>query len=167
MFRRLAAIFVLLLVFCPNTLALDKVLVMYVSDGDTLHVSVAGKDRRLRLIGVDAPESASNGKSVKESHHSKQRMKNILSLGERAKQYMKTLVHRGDVVSLEYDVTREDKYSRILAYVYLSNGTMLNEKIIRDGYAKPMTVPPNVRYAKKFVRLYEEARRYRFGLWAD
>jgi micrococcal nuclease len=167
MFRLFTVALMLLLTFCPNALALDKVLVLYVSDGDTLHVSVAGKDRRLRLIGVDTPESSINNKSSKQSHHSERKMETILSLGERAKHYMKTLVHRGDVVSVEYDVGREDKYNRLLAYVYLANGTMHNEKLIRDGYAKPMTVPPNVRYAKKFVKLYGEARKYRFGLWAD
>jgi micrococcal nuclease len=167
MFRLFAAVVVLLLSLCPNTLALDKVLVTYVSDGDTIHVSVNGKDRRLRLIGIDTPESSINDKSTKQSHHSERKMEAILSLGEKAKLYVKTLIHRGDVVSLDYDVEREDKYNRILAYVYLANGTMLNEKIIRDGYATPMTVPPNIRYAKKFVKLYGEARKNHSGLWAN
>ena len=74
MFRLFAAIVVLLLTLCPNALALDKVLVLYVSDGDTIHVSVAGKNRRLRLIGMDTPESSINDRSTKQSHHSGQRM---------------------------------------------------------------------------------------------
>jgi micrococcal nuclease len=167
MIKSTLATLILCLSLNASALALDKVRVTYVSDGDTIHIYVDGHDRRLRLIGIDTPESSVNDRSTKQAHHSERRMEDILSLGERAKSYVETLVHKGDMVELEYDIEREDKYHRLLGYVYLPNGKMLNEQIIKNGYAKPMTFPPNVRYVNKFLKAYDEARKSKLGLWAN
>jgi micrococcal nuclease len=74
-------------------------------------------------------------------------------------------IAEGKRVRLEFDVERRDRYKRILAYVYLSDGTFLNAAIIEQGYASVMTYPPNVKYADLFRKLYTDARQNRRGLW--
>ena len=70
-------------------------------------------------------------------------------------------------VRIELDVQARDKYGSLLAYVYLSNGKMLNEEIVKAGYANLMTIPPNVKYQETFLRAYREARENKRGLWRD
>ena len=70
-------------------------------------------------------------------------------------------------VRLEYDVGKTDRYKRILAYVYLEDGTFINAKLIKEGFATVMTIPPNVKYAELFVMLEQEARKNDKGLWDE
>jgi micrococcal nuclease len=58
-----------------------------------------------------------------------------------------------------------DKYERLLAYLYLPSGKMLNEEIVKAGYAQLMTIPPNVKYQERFLKEYREARETHWGLW--
>jgi micrococcal nuclease len=67
-------------------------------------------------------------------------------------------------VKMEFDVQRRDKYGRLLAYLYLSDGRMLNEEIVKAGYANLMTIPPNVKYQERFLKAYREARKNKRGL---
>jgi micrococcal nuclease len=68
---------------------------------------------------------------------------------------------------MEFDVQKRAKGGRLLGYVYLSDGKMLNEEIVKAGYAYPMTVPPNVKYQERFLKAYREARENRRGLWKE
>jgi len=68
-------------------------------------------------------------------------------------------------VELEYDVTATDKYGRTLAYVYLPGGLMVNEQILRAGYAQLLTIPPNVKYVDRFTAAQKEAVAASRGLW--
>ena len=92
-------------------------------------------------------------------------MENILAMGKRATKYAKSQVKPGDMVKIEFDVQTKDKYSRLLGYVYLSNGKMLNEEVVKAGYANVMTVPPNVKHQERFLRAYREARENSRGFW--
>lgn len=60
---------------------------------------------------------------------------------------------------------KRDKYGRLLAYVYLEDGTFVNAWLVENGYAMVMTVPPNVKYQELFLKLQREARGARRGLW--
>jgi len=71
------------------------------------------------------------------------------------------------LITIELDVQERDRYGRILGYVYLSNGKMLNEEIVKAGYAIIMTIPPNVKYKNRFLKAYQEARESKRGLWED
>jgi len=71
------------------------------------------------------------------------------------------------LITIELDVQERDRYGRILGYVYLSNGKMLNEEIVKAGYAIIMTIPPNVKYKDRFLKAYQEARESKRGLWED
>ena len=135
--------------------------VAYVYDGDTIKLDNGG---HVRLIGIDAPEAHDNEKlsrDVKRRHTGRQTQ---LDMGEQASRFARALL-QGQQVRLEFDVERRDRYHRLLAYVYLNDGTFVNEKIIREGYAYPLTVPPNVRYADRFKQWFDEARQNRRGLW--
>jgi micrococcal nuclease len=136
-----------------------------VTDGDTIKVEYRGKRESVRLIGIDTPESRVNPRAKKESQRTGQDLKTILALGKRATAFVKTLVKPGDQVRLEFDVQQRDRYGRLLGYVYLSNGKMLNEEIVKAGYANLLTIPPNVKYKDRFLEAYREAREGKRGLW--
>ena len=68
---------------------------------------------------------------------------------------------------MEHDAEKKDRYGRTLAYVYLEDGTFLNAEIVKEGYARIATFPPNVKYAELFLGLEQEARRNNRGLWKE
>jgi len=147
--------------------ALETASVEKVTDGDTIVVSVNGTRLRVRLIGMDTPESSDNAKARRDASKYRQNLSALVTMGKKASDFAKTLLHKGDTVSLEYDVERTDRYNRTLAYVFLSDGRMLNEEMLRAGYALLMTIPPNVKYADRFVLALRQARAARAGLWGD
>jgi micrococcal nuclease len=71
---------------------------------------------------------------------------------------------------LEFDIERYDRYGRLLAYVFVRDAKgkriFVNAELVRNGFARVYTKPPNVRYADLFIRLQEEAREKRKGLWS-
>ena len=140
----------------------NDILVKRVVDGDTLQL-VNGE--RVRLIGIDTPEMHESSKLYRDSQRSGRDVFAIKELGRQAFEFTKKLVE-GKRVSLEFDVEKHDKYGRILAYVYLKDGTFVNAEIVKQGYASLMTIPANVKYADLFRRLYQEARMNKRGLWA-
>ncbi len=139
--------------------------ILRVIDGDTLKVSYKGQEERLRLVGIDTPESAANTKAKRDSKRTNKGLSVILSQGKEATNYVKSVVESGDSIQIEFDVQTRDKYGRLLGYVYLSDGKMLNEEIVRAGYASLMTYPPNVKYQERFLGAYKEARNNNRGLW--
>ncbi len=88
-------------------------------------------------------------------------------MGKRATEYVESLVNTGDLITIEFDVQKRDKYGRLLCYVYLSNDKMLNEEIVKVGYAVILTIPPNVKYKDRFLRAYKDARESKRGLWKN
>ncbi len=84
-------------------------------------------------------------------------------MGLEATAFNRRLVE-GRRVRLEYDVERFDRYGRVLAYVYVGD-VMVNAELVKEGFAQPMTIPPNVTYAERFRELAAEARRLGRGLW--
>ena len=69
------------------------------------------------------------------------------------------------MITIELDVQERDRYGRILGYVYLSSGKMLNEEIVKAGYAVIMTISPNVKYKDRFLIAYKYAKERKVGLW--
>jgi micrococcal nuclease len=128
-----------------------------VIDGDTVELA---DGRRVRYIGVDTPEThrREGGRWVKARE----------PFGRAAMAANRQLVE-GRRVRLEYDVQTHDRYGRVLAYVYVvrpdGSERMVNEELVREGLAQPLTIPPNVRYAERFVALAREAREANRGLW--
>jgi micrococcal nuclease len=139
----------------------SNALVTRVVDGDTL---VLENNERVRLTGIDTPEMHESSKLNRDAQRSGQDVEAIKQLGRQAYAFTRQLVE-GKRVRLEFDVDRYDKYKRILAYVYLLDGTFVNAEIVKQGYASLMTYPPNVKYADLFRELYREARENQRGLW--
>ncbi|MEE9138573.1 MAG: thermonuclease family protein [candidate division NC10 bacterium] len=71
----------------------------------------------------------------------------------------------GKTVRLKFDVQEQDRYGRLLAYVYLEEGTFVNAWLVQHGYAAVMTITPNVKHQELFLRLQREAREEKRGLW--
>ena len=155
----------IILSFALSLHAQETVKILRVVDGDTLKINYKGKQESIRLIGIDAPESGVNPRAKREAQRTGEDMKTILAMGKEATQFVNTLVKLGDKVSIEFDVEKRDKYGRLLGYVYLSNGKMLNEEIVKSGYANLLTIPPNIKYQDRFVRAYREAMGNNRGLW--
>ena len=158
-----------------------------VVDGDTIELS---NGEIVRLIGIDCLENEYSPAEATYLNVGKkwERSSKDVEQAKVAAEFTKGLVE-GKKVRIVFDVGKKDKYGRLLAYVYLQvcsfeqcgiwkavtpysklypegKYTMLNAEIIRDGYASPMTIPPNVKYAELFKKLYEEAREEGGGLWS-
>ncbi len=130
-----------------------KFIVTKVVDGDTFWIKDgSSRGRKIRLIGIDAPESRRTGR------------KEIGYFGNAAKVFLTDLI-MNKYVRLEYDVDKFDQYGRTLAYVYLEDGTFLNKYLIDNGYAVLMTYPPNVKYVEVFTQAQTKARESGKGLW--
>ncbi len=124
-----------------------------VFDGDTIKVRIEGTKilyRKVRLIGVDTPEMDYPDKKGPR-------------LAREAKSFVEKMVLRKKVI-LEFDWEKEDKYGRLLAYVFLQDGRMLNAEIIKQGYGFAYTRFP-FRYMDEFRRYEREAREKGLGLW--
>lgn len=139
----------------------SDILVQRVVDGDTLKLE---NGERVRLIGIDTPELHESDKLQRDSQRSGQEEKIIKAMGKQAYEFTKNLVE-GKRVRLEFDLERADRYGRLLAYVYLQDGTFVNAEIIKQGYASLMTFAPNVKYVDLFRKLYAQARENQRGLW--
>jgi micrococcal nuclease len=141
----------------------DNIRVERVVDGDTLRLE---NGERVRLIGIDTPEMHESDKLYRDSQKTGQDVKVIQALGQRAYNFTRDLVE-GKRVRLEFDVEKRDKYQRLLAYIYLKDGTFVNAEIVKHGYASLMTYPPNIKYVDTFKQLYQEARKNNRGLWKE
>lgn len=122
-----------------------------VVDGDTL---VLKGGERVRLIGIDTPETKDPRKPVQ-------------CFGKEASSFMSSLLPPGTVVHLVGDVEQRDVYDRLLAYVYrLPDGLFVNAELLGQGYAQVLTISPNVAHADEFVALARAARESGRGLWS-
>jgi micrococcal nuclease len=132
--------------------------VVRVVDGDTIHVVVDGVRYKVRLIGIDTPETTRETEPY----------------GEEASRYARSILD-GRQVRLETDIELRDRYDRLLAYVWLeppdprssrpTESTLFNAKLVAEGYAQIYTFPPNIKYADLFLRLQRSAREEGRGLW--
>jgi micrococcal nuclease len=138
------------LVLSSIVTAQDFYLCTRVIDGDTIAVEKNGKKEKVRLIGVDTPETVHPSKPVE-------------YFGKEASEFTRKNVE-GKRVRLEYDWQSRDKYGRLLAYVYIEDGTFLNAEIIRQGYGFAYTRFP-FKYLKDFRQYEREARGNNRGLW--
>jgi micrococcal nuclease len=140
--------------------------VVHVVDGDTVDVALPHGRTRVRLIGIDAPEMHDSPKLDRDVARSGRSRAAIVALGREATAFTERRL-LGRAVGLELDVAHHDKYGRLLAYVWLDDGSFFNAEMMRAGQAQLMTVPPNVRHLAELRRLQHEARDAKRGLWAS
>ncbi len=123
----------------------ERAVVQTVIDGDTIDVVLAGGVARVRYIGVDAPERD-------EPYYQEAREEN------------RRLVE-GQTVILVRDVSETDSFGRLLRYVYIQPGIFVNAELLRRGYARLVTFPPDVSQQTLFSDLQHQAREAGQGLW--
>lgn len=118
------------------------------------------------LVGRSVlPESRMNRKTQSDMEKSGMDYKTIRALGRQSTEFVKTHIKPSDVVRLEMDIQPRDNNGRILAYVYLQDGNMLNQLLVEEGFAQVATYPPNVKYVDLFIEAEKSARENKKGLW--
>ncbi len=128
----------------------ETFLVKRVVDGDTIELE---NKEKVRYIGINTPESVDPRRKVE-------------CFGKEASIYDKELVE-GKRVRLVKDVSDRDMYGRLLRFVYLEDGTFVNEVLIREGYAFVSTYPPDVTNQDVFRQAEREAKNEKRGLWSE
>jgi micrococcal nuclease len=122
-----------------------------VIDGDTLEVTGG---ERVRLIGVDTPETVAEDRPVG-------------CFGKEASRFTASVVPPGTPVRLVGDAEQRDRFGRLLAYVYRrADGLFVNAELLRRGYALLLTIPPNIAHTDEFAAIARQAREGSQGLWA-
>jgi micrococcal nuclease len=116
-----------------------------IADGDTFRCT---DGTRVRLLQIDSPEAGQG------------------PVYGRARQELQKYLVKGRVVSLELDVRPLDQYKRTLAYIWVGD-TLVNEAMVRAGWAVQFTLPPNVKYVDRIRSAEHDAREKKRGLWAD
>lgn len=125
-----------------------------VVDGDTIDVRIDGRTERVRLIGIDTPETVRPDSPLE-------------CFGPEASAHTAALLAVGTRVRLVRDVEARDDYGRLLAYVYrASDDLFINLELVRAGSARPLPIPPNVTFADDFVRAARQAQAADRGLWS-
>ncbi|NNU89738.1 thermonuclease family protein [Anoxybacillus sp. CHMUD] len=126
--------------------------VEYVVDGDTVKIKKDGEIVTVRLLNIDTPET----------YREKQ------AYGEEAKQFAKdVLLHKKVTVELSAKEQPYDRYGRLLAYIWLEDGTLYQEKIVQEGFARVAYVfEPDTKYAKKLYKVQEKAKKAKKRIWS-
>jgi micrococcal nuclease len=124
------------------------VTVAKVYDGDTFKTQ---EGEKVRLLGINTPEIAHNGTPGQ-------------PLGQKAKRELKTFI-QGEVVRLKFDHEKHDRYGRLLAHVYLRDGTWINAHMIESGLAHAYTFAPNFRFSAELLIEERQARDEKRGIW--
>ncbi len=129
-------------------------------DGDTVDVLIDGREERVRLTGIDTPEIAHDAFGDRPATDAE-------CFGDEATAFTASLIPAGTPIRLERDIVGRDDYGRILAYVYRSDdGIFVNYEVVRQGYAQPLTIPPNVTFADVMVEAARQAEAADAGLWS-
>lgn len=123
-------------------------------DGDTIAVDMNGREENIRMIGVDTPETHDPRKAVQ-------------CFGQAASDFTKQLIGT-QTVRLEADPlgTNRDRYDRLLRYVYLPDGRLVQAELIKAGYGFAYTSFPLTK-SEEFLRYQKEAREQNRGLWSS
>jgi micrococcal nuclease len=121
--------------------------VVRVVDGDTVVLSGLGSSR---MIGVDTPDVHGGTECF----------------GREASAFARRLLKPGATARFVRGEERRDRYGRSLVYLWLEDGRSFNAMLAEGGYAKPLVIAPNDRYAKRFAALARKARRSGWGQWS-
>ena len=124
-----------------------------VVDGDTVEVSLSTGRERVRLLGIDTPETVHPTKPVE-------------CFGPEASARLAELAPVGSELRIERDTELRDRYGRLLAYLWAPDGTFINESLVADGYARTLPIDPNRAHRGALAAAESSARRAGAGLWS-
>jgi micrococcal nuclease len=132
----------------PNWATMKRVV-----DGDTIDIAIGGNTERVRLIGINTPET-------------KHPTKGMECFGPEASAYTEQLLPKGTKLRVERDVEARDKYGRLLLYVYIENSNVfVNLDLVLQGYARPLVFEPNTAHKADFAQAATQAELRNVGLW--
>lgn len=136
-----------------TTLPADQALVIRVVDGDTLDVDLHGSKVRVRLLGIDTPETVDENRPVQ-------------CFGHEASAQLSQLLPKGSAVRLERDQEARDRFGRLLVYLYrVDDGLFVNAALLEGGFATTLSIAPNTMRAREFELLRQQSQRDKRGLW--
>ncbi|MEE4254611.1 MAG: thermonuclease family protein [Desulfuromusa sp.] len=161
MWKQICLLLSLLLLLASHSLATELTgKVLWIYDGDTLKVEKIGK---VRLLGIDAPEYKASPRDNFYLKNFNIEANKLREIAQQGKSYLLRNV-KGKRVRLELDHTQKDKYNRLLAYVYLPDGEMLNLNLLEKGLATVFR-RYNFQYKKDFLKSEKKAQNQALGLW--
>lgn len=136
----------------PEQLPSDVATVVRVIDGDTVVLRLQGAIETVRLIGVDTPETVHPTKPIE-------------CFGPEASAFTHSVLKPKTQVRVQRDVEARDRYQRLLVYIYLTDGTFINQELLRLGFARTLNIAPNTAFTTIFASIETEAREKQIGLW--
>ena len=132
----------------PNAATVRSVI-----DGDTIDISISGRTERVRLIGINTPET-------------KHPTKGIECFGPEASAYLEQLLPKGTRLRVERDIEARDIYGRLLLYIYVADTDLfVNLELVARGFAQPMVFEPNTAHKLEFAQAATQAERSNIGMW--
>lgn len=135
--KNIFLVVLMLLYFSPSHAAEKTAArVVKVTDGDTIEVLLDNKKEAIRLLGVDCYETYPNNREYKQAYTEGITVEKVVELGKLAKYYVQKELKPDDMVYLEFEENKRDSYGRLLAYVYLKDGKMLNKMLLHNKKAK-------------------------------
>jgi endonuclease YncB( thermonuclease family) len=135
---------------CSTNKYNDTVTVKHVIDGDTI---ILTDERRVRLIGINTPETGREGRPDQIG-------------ADQAQDYLSRLLHTNAEIKLVYDKEHTDKYGRTLAHLFLKDGINIQAILLKRGLATPLAIPPNLAHVDCYEKSAEFAQSQQIGLWA-
>lgn len=166
-FKLLLCLFVLL---APGSATATQASLSYplekIEDGDTLVLSVEGESVRVQLLGIDAPEDTHNPKFKSDLGKTEIQAETLLLLGKAATEHMRTLVNEGEPIIIQGELRAPDRYGRSPAIISNSEGRLLSEAMVQDGFAVAMSPSEeDNEFFRRLDRLERFARKSNNGLW--
>ena len=126
-----------------------------VVDGDTIIADIGGSTERIRLIGIDTPESVKENSPVE-------------CFGVEASDQLKQLLPEGSPITVVRDVEARDRFDRLLGYIYRSKDSLfINRQMLADGFAEPFNFEPNSAFRDEFRQVSNDARNENLGMWGS
>jgi micrococcal nuclease len=133
--------------------------VMRIITGDTLTILYQGKWEEIKLLGLDMPETTLNDRVYEKALKNSTTPAEIINRGLSGREFVKKYLQYGSQIWIEFDVQKRDHFFRLLGYVYLADGRMLNEIILKAGLSEPLLLPPNLKYQQRFQELARLAQK--------
>jgi micrococcal nuclease len=133
--------------------------IMRIIHGVTLTILYHGKWEEIKLIGLDMPETTLNDRVYEKALKNSTTPAEIINRGLTGREFVKKYLQYGSQIWIEFDTQKRDRFSRLLGYVYLADGRMLNEIILRAGLSEPLLIPPNLKYQQHFQEIARLAQK--------
>jgi micrococcal nuclease len=140
--------------------------VEFVFDGDSFRADMGVLTQSVRMVGIECPEGTASSKARREARKLGMTMSEYLKYGDQAAALTRKLLPKNSKFRIDYDVEKRDKYGRLLGYVFLPDGRMVNEELVKAGLATLFPTEKNVKYKKRLVAALIQAQNNKVGMWA-